>query len=160
VQDHPKQPQFPAMPEVNTANVTSAVGMEETVGRLRARRNSLFTHTVMWVTGLTCMALLLGTLAQAWSNSHLMQQVQVAQQQLQQLQDNHSRLTQQAAHYQNPAVIENEARQQLNYVRPGEQPVIVISSGHSSQQSSGQQKSSSSQQGFWLDWWNTFFGSL
>lgn len=159
MQDHPKQPQFPAMPEVNTANVTSAVGMEETVGRLRARRHSLFTHTVMWVTGLICMAFLLGTLAQAWSNSQLMQQVQKAQQQLQQLQNTHSRLTQQVTHYQNPAVIENEARQDLNYVRPGEQSVIVISAGHSTQQSRGQQKNSSAQQGFWFDWWNTFFGN-
>jgi cell division protein FtsB len=158
VQDRPRQPQFPVMPEGNTANVTSAVGMEETVGRLRARRNSLFTHTVMWVTGLICIALLLGTLAQAWSNSHLMQQVQIAQQQLYQLQSNHSRLTQQVDHYQNPAVIENEARQQLGYVRPGEQPVIVMSSGQQSQQAKGQRRRSTVQQGFWLDWWNAFFG--
>ena len=97
---------------MNSASVTSAIGMGETAGRLRARRSSLFTQTVIWVTGLICMAFLLGTLAQAWSNSQSAQQVQAAQQQLQQLQAHNKVLSKAASHYQNPAVVENEARQQ------------------------------------------------
>ena len=40
--------------------VTRAVGLEETTGRLRARRSSLFTQTIILVTGLVCFAFLLG----------------------------------------------------------------------------------------------------
>ena len=55
----------------NRPFVTRAVGLEETTGRLRARRSSLFTQTIILVTGLVCFAFLLGSLAQAWSNSML-----------------------------------------------------------------------------------------
>ena len=85
MQHQPKKPHFPSRPEGTGPHVTSAVGMEETAGRLRARRNSLFTQTVIWITGLVCLAFLLSSLAQAWSNSQLMQRVQTEQQQLQHL---------------------------------------------------------------------------
>src|SRR6266702_4092358 len=108
-------------PQARTSNsgslVTRAIGLEEPTGRLRARRSSLFTRTIIWVTGLVCMAFLLGSLAQAWSNSQLMQRVQEAQQQTQQLQASHDHLVQPANHYQDPFVIEREARQQLGYIR-------------------------------------------
>src|SRR5439155_18093785 len=103
----------------------SAVGMEETAGRLRARRHSLFNQTIIWITGLICLAFLLASLAQAWSNSLLMQRVQSAQQQLQNQRNHHSDLNKLASHYKDPFVIESEARQQLGYVRPGEHPVII-----------------------------------
>ena len=80
----------------NRPLVTRAVGLEETTGRLRARRSSLFTQTIILVTGLVCFAFLLGSLAQAWSNSMLMRQVQDAQEQTQQLQAYHDHLAQQA----------------------------------------------------------------
>ena len=80
----------------------------------------------MWITGLVCIAFLLATLAQAWSNSNLMGKVQQEQQTLHQAQIEHNRLQQAAEHYRDPAVIESEARQQLGYVRPGEQPVVII----------------------------------
>ena len=144
---------------MNSANVTSAIGMGETAGRLRARRSSLFTQTVIWVTGLICMAFLLGTLAQAWSNSQSAQQVQIAQQQLQHLQAHNKELTKAARHYQDPAVVENEARQQLGYTRPGEHPVVVVGSTDGQQQASKKAAATQAQQSFWQDWWNAFFGS-
>jgi cell division protein FtsB len=91
------------------------------------------------------MAFLLGTLAQAWSNSQSAQQVQAAQQQLRSVQNQNKSLTKAASHYQDPAVVENEARQQLGYTRPGEHLVVVIGSNKA-------------QRGFWQDWWNAFFG--
>ena len=143
---------------MNSANVTTAVGMGETAGRLRARRSSLFTQTVIWITGLICMAFLLGTLAQAWSNSQSAQQVQAAQQQLQRLQSHHTELAKAVNHYQDPSVVENEARQQLGYTRPGEHPVVVVGTNDARQQTTKGQTTKSRQQGFWQDWWNAFFG--
>ncbi len=144
---------------MNSASVTSAVGMGETAGRLRARRSSLFTQTVIWVTGLICIAFLLGTLAQAWSNSQSAQQVQVAFQQLQHLQAHNKELTKAASHYQDPTVVENEARQQLGYTRPGEHPVVVVGSNDAQPQVTKRRAAVQAQQGFWQDWWNAFFGS-
>src|SRR5947209_15373995 len=85
VQNHPRREQSSSSSTRSNANITSAVGMQETAGSLRARRYSLFTQTVIWVTVVICMAFLLGSLAQAWSNSQLAQKVQEAQQQLSQL---------------------------------------------------------------------------
>jgi len=149
---------MPSRPEGSNANVTSAVGMEETAGHLRARRSSLFTQTVLWVTALICVAFLLGSFAQAWSNSHLMQRVQTAQQQLKQEQDHHNYLVQTAQHYKDPTVITNEARQQLGYVRPGEHVVIIANASNQEQQNMLQQGHVVKQQSFWQEWWYTFFG--
>src|SRR5947199_4455436 len=122
MQEHRRRPQIPLRNDGGT-HITAAVGSEETVGRLRARRVSLFTQTVIWVTGLICLAFLLGSLAQAWTNSQLAQKVQQAQQQTQQLQAYHDHLVQVQKHYQDPFVIEKEAREQFGYVRAGEHPV-------------------------------------
>lgn len=143
----------------SSATVTSAVGMGESARRLRAKRNSLFTQTIIWVTGLICVAFLLGTLAQAWSNSQLAQQVYVAQQQRNQLQAHHQSLVQANKHYQDPTVVENEARQQLGYTRPGEHAVVVVGSNDSQQQVSKRRANIQAKQGFWQDWWNAFFGN-
>ena len=129
------------------------------MGRLRARRSSLFTRTVIWVTGLICLAFLLASLAQAWSNSQLMQQVQATRQQLQQLKDHYDNLDRLARHYRDPFVIESEARQQLGYIRPGEHPVVIISSSNPGQQPPPHPSNPPKQQGFWQDWWNVFFGN-
>src|SRR5215467_7385333 len=134
VQEKTQKPQGLTNPENSNPNVTAAVGLSETAGRMRARRSSLFTQTVIWVTGLICLALLLGSLAQAWSNSQLMQRVQAAQQQTQQLQAHHDYLSRLVNYYKDPFVIESEARQQLGYVRPGENPVVVVSSTGQAQQ--------------------------
>lgn len=158
MQEHRRRPQFPLRTDEGSTHITSAVGLEETVGRLRARRGSLFTKTVIWATGLICLAFLLGSLAQAWSNSQLIQQVQAEQQQTQRLSAYHNHLTQQAAHYQDPSIIESEARQQLGYIRPGEHPMVIVSSGSPTEQASPQPTHSSTQQGFWQEWWNIFFG--
>jgi hypothetical protein len=139
--------------------VTRAVGLEETTGRLRARRSSLFTQTIIWFTGLVCMAFLLGCLAQAWSNSQLTQRVQEAQQQTQQLQAIHDHLAQQADHYSDPYVIESEARQQLGYIRPGEHPVVIVGSNQQAQQSTTHPASTPPTENFWQQWWNIFFGN-
>ncbi len=139
--------------------VTKAVGLEETTGRLRARRSSLFTQTIIWATGLVCIAFLLGSLAQAWSNSLSMQRVQEAQQQTQQLQAYHDQLAQQANHYSNPFVIESEARQELGYIRQGEHPVVIVGSNQQEQQSTAHPTSPLAPQNFWQQWWNVFFGN-
>src|SRR3989441_12935412 len=118
-QENRPESQVHSRPANSSPNVTAAVGLEETAGSLRARRSSLFTQTVIWVTGLICLALLLSSLAQAWSNSQLMQRVTSAQQQYQQILDKHDYLTKLANYYKDPFVIESEARQQLGYVRPG-----------------------------------------
>ena len=139
--------------------VTRAVGLEETTGRLRARRSSLFTQTIILVTGLVCFAFLLGSLAQAWSNSTLMRQVQDAQQQTQQLQAYHDHLAQQAQYYSTPFVIESEARQNLGYIRPGEHLVVMISSNQQGQQNTPHTSHPQVIQSFWQQWWNVFFGN-
>jgi cell division protein FtsB len=159
VQSQPRRTRFPSRPAGSSANVTAAVGMEETAGRVRARRSSLFTQTVIWVTGLICLALLLGTLAQAWSNSQLMRQVQAAQQQTQQMQAHHDYLAKLANHYQNPFVVETEAREKLGYIRPGEHPVVIVGSTTQTQQNAPQHTSQPAQKGFWQEWWNVFFGN-
>ncbi len=159
MQQPSKRAHFPSRPEGSSPNVTSAVGMEETVGRLRARRSSLFTQTVIWITGLVCLAFLLGTLAQAWSNSQLMSNVQQAQQQLQQMQDHNTHLQKIAAHYKDPFVIESEARQQLGYVRPGEHPVIILSSANPVQATASQPAAPPVQRSCWQEWWHVFFGN-
>jgi cell division protein FtsB len=139
--------------------ITRAVGLEETSGSLRARRSSLFTQTIILITGLVCFAFLLGSLAQAWSNSTLMNQVQDAQQQTQQLQAYHDHLAQQAKYYSDPYVIESEARQELGYIRAGEHLVVIVGSNQQGQQDSAHTSHSQTAQSFWLEWWNAFFGN-
>lgn len=158
MQSRPRRPNISSRPEGSNVNVTSAVGMEETVGHQRAKRNSLFTQTVIWISGLVCSAFLLGTFAQACSNSQLVQQVQTAQQSLQQARAKHTQLEQAANYYKDPSVIESEARQQLGYVRPGEQVVVIVSIDDRGQQQASKQKSRPQPQGFWQDWWHIFFG--
>ena len=139
--------------------VTRAVGLEETTGRLRARRSSLFTQTIILVTGLVCFAFLLGSLAQAWSNSMLMRQVQDAQQQTQQLQAYHDHLAQQAQYYSTPFVIESEARQNLGYIRPGEHLVVIVGSNQQRQQNTPHTSHPQVIQSLWQQWWDVFFGN-
>lgn len=158
MQNRPRNGKSSLRAEGVIANVTSAVGMEETPGHLRARRNSLFTQTVIWVTGLICTAFLVGTLAQAWSNSFLMQKVQSAQDALHQKQELHDRLQHATNYYKDPAVIESEARQQLGYVRPGEQAIVIVNTGNGQMQATTQSRQTSPQQVYWQAWWKLFFG--
>ena len=159
MQENTQKPRGSSRPESSNPNVTAAVGLSETAGHLRARRSSLFTQTVIWVTGLVCLALLLGSLAQAWSNSELMQRVQATQQQTQQLQAHHDDLSRLVNYYKDPFVIESEARQQLGYVRPGENPVVVVSSTRQDQQTVSHPSRPSAPQSFWQEWWDVFFGN-
>lgn len=154
-----KRAQSTSHPEGSSPYVTSAVGLQETAGRLRARRSSLFTQTIIWITGLICLAFLLGTLAQAWSNSQLMQNVQKAQQQLQQAQGQNAYLRRQASYYKDPFVIESEARQQLGYIRPGEHPIIIVSSTSSTQPTTARATTPPAPQSYWQEWWQVFFGN-
>ena len=142
-----------------TPYVTSAVGIEEPEGRQRARRTTLFTRTVIWVTGLVCLAFLLGSLIQAWSNSQLMQNLLHQQQVTQQLQNEHNQLQQQASRYQDPYEIENEARQELGYARPGEHVVVVANSSTQNQQQASSTSKKPTAQNFWQAWWDLFFGN-
>jgi cell division protein FtsB len=113
----------------------------------------------MWITSLVCTAFLLATLAQAWSNSTLMEQVQKEQLTLNQVKAKHAQLQRAAEHYKDPAVIESEARQQLGYVRPGEQAVVVVNADSQSQKQAGAQKNTVQQRGHWQDWWQILFGN-
>jgi len=158
VQNRTRNPQFSLQPAKSNPNITSAVGMQETAGSLRAKRHSLFTQTVIWVTGVICMAFLLGSLAQAWSNNQLAQKVEAAQQQLSQLKDEQKHLNQMVNYYKDNTVIEREAREQLGYVRPNEHLVIMDSPNTPTQQPASKQTAISPQNGFWLEWWNIFFG--
>ena len=160
MQSRSRKPQFSSRPEGSIANVTSAVGMEESFGLVLARRTSLFTRTLMWITGLVCIAFLLATLAQAWSNSNLMGKVQQEQQTLYRVQAEHDRLQRTVEHYKDPAVIESEARQQLGYVRPGEQPVVIINANNQSQKQAEVHQATIQQQGYWQDWWQILFGNV
>jgi cell division protein FtsB len=158
VQTNSRKQHTPSRPEGSNANVTSAIGMEETAGHLRARRSSLFTQTVLWVTALICIAFLLGSFTQAWSNSQLVQKVQVAQKQLEQTQAEHDRLVQTANHYKDSSVVESEARQQLGYIHPGDHLVVVVNANDQSQQNAHKQVLVGGKQSFWQEWWSTFFG--
>lgn len=158
MQNPAKPPQLPSRSGGTNPNVTSAVGLPETAGRLRARRSSLFTQTIIWLTGLICLAFLLASLAQAWSNSQLIQSVQTAQQQLQHMRQQHDSLTKLVVYYKDPFVIENEARQQLGYVRPGEHAVVVIGANSQEQSTSSHLVNASTAQGYWQEWWSAFFG--
>lgn len=158
MQNRPRRSQIALPGENNGANVTTAVGMEETVGHRRARRNSFFKQTIMWVTGLICTAFLLGTLAQAWSNSTLMQQVQTEQQRLHQMQQHSIELKKLQQQYQDPNEIESVARQQLGYVRPGEHAVIIVSPPQTNADSKQGKSDKQATTGFWQEWWNSFFG--
>jgi cell division protein FtsB len=139
--------------------VTRAVGLEEPSGLLRARRSSLFTQTIILITGLVCFAFLLGSLAQAWSNNVLMHQVQDVQQQTQQLQAYHDHLAQQARYYSDPYAIESEARQDLGYIRPGEHLVVIVGSNQQAQQNADHTSHPQTTQSFWQQWWDVFFGN-
>jgi cell division protein FtsB len=135
------------------------VGIEEPAGRQRARRATLFTRTVVWVTALVCLAFLLGSLVQAWSNSQLMQNLLREQQATQQLQHEHAHLEQQASYYQDPYVIESEAREQLGYERPGEHVVVVVGMQNQKRAPASSSGKGSPTQGFWQAWWDLFFGN-
>jgi len=158
VQEHRRRSASEVRTNESGPLVTRAVGLEETTGLVRARRSTLFTQTIIWVTGLICVAFLLGSLAQAWSNSLLMQRVQEAQQQTQQLQAYHDSLTRQASHFANPFVIESEARQELGYIRPGEHLVVVVGSNQQEQQRAAHTASPQPSPNYWQQWWNAFFG--
>jgi cell division protein FtsB len=158
VRNHPRRPQFPSRIDNSTANVTSAIGLEETVGHSRARRTSLFTHTVMWVTGLICAAFLVATLAQAWSNSQLEQRLQKAMQQYGQVNAHNQDLKRQVDHYKDPAVIESEARQQLNYIRPGEHPVVIVGQNNPPRPKAAANSDNAASQDYWQEWWKILLG--
>lgn len=145
--------------EGKTPYVTSAVGLQEPEGRQRARRSTLFTSTLVWVTALVCLAFLLGALTQAWSNNRLMQDLQQARQKNQQLQKEHNDLVQKARYYQDPYVIEEEARQQLGYARPNEHVVVVVGANNQGSPPASSSTNAPPAQGFWQAWWNLFFGA-
>lgn len=159
MQDSSRSAFFPPRPEGSSPYVTAAVGEEESFGSRRARRTSMLTRTIVWITALICLAFLLATLAQAWSNSQLEQRVQQAQQQLQQTQAHNASLQSLAQHYRQPAVIESEARQQLGYVRHGEHAVVIVNVSSPSAQSTPRHAPPPAPQSFWQQWWNIFFGN-
>ncbi|GCE11099.1 FtsB family cell division protein [Tengunoibacter tsumagoiensis] len=158
MQNNPEHRRKPLRPARANANVTAAIGMEETIGRRKARSHFLFTRTVLGLTALVCLALLLATFVQAWSNSALLQKVQDAQSDLQQKQSQHSQLQTGTEHYKDPQVIESEARQRLGYVRPGEKAVIIVPAEAPQTAAKSPVSADQHKQGYWADWWQLFFG--
>lgn len=154
------KPSHQVRSEGKTPYVTSAVGLGEPAGRVRARRSSLFTQTVVWVTALVCLAFLCGALIQAWSNNQLAQQLQREQQITQQLQNEHHSLTTQASYYQDPYVIEGEARQHLGEARPGEHVVVIVGDNDHNQAQTPSTAHQTASQSFWQAWWQIFFGNI
>ena len=159
VQNRPRKLRRASRSTSQTASVTSAVGVEETIGRQRARRTSIYTRTVMWITGLVCAAFLLATFSQAWSNSNLMEQVQKEQQTVNQVRTQHTHLQKADQYYSDPGTLESEARQNLGEVRPGEQPVIIMNAGNQESSTPQPSRPTPTGQGHWQDWWHVFFGS-
>lgn len=151
--------QSTARSEGRGAHVTSAIGIEDSYGRRRVKRMSLYTRIVLSLTGLICAALLMATLSQAWSNSNLVQETQQQQQSLQQVQHMNQRLGKDAQHYQDPATIESEARQQLGYIRPGEHSLVVINADNKGQSHIQPTTRQIPHPGYWGQWWHIFFGS-
>jgi cell division protein FtsB len=88
----------------------------------------------------------------------LARQVHEEQRDLQQLQTHNKQLTNLAEYYKQPEVIESEARQRLGYTRPGEHAVIFVSAHAQEQQKVQKNNAGAKQQGFWQEWWHTFFG--
>ncbi len=156
--DPPSRPFGQSRPEGKTPYVTSAVGLEGSASQMRARRATLFTRTIVWVTGLVCLSFLIGALLQAWTNSQLMQDLQHEQQVTSQLQRQHIILQQMAQYYQDPYVIESEARQHLGYARAGEHVIIVVGTNDQEPSHPSAPTHHSGAPGFWQDWWNIFFG--
>src|SRR5262245_39781954 len=105
----------------SNGTITSAIGMEESVGHIRARRQFLFHRTIIWATMVICIAFPIGTLWQAWVNSQQLAQLQSSLQTIEQLKQQQALLLQQEQESRDPAFIEKEAREKLGFVRPGEQ---------------------------------------
>jgi len=89
----------------------------------------------------------------------LMQNLLQQQQATQRLLAQHARLEQQARSYQDPYVIESEAREQLGYARPGEHVVVVVGPQNQSRSPASATTHSAPPRGFWQAWWNLFFGN-
>ena len=53
---------------------------------------------------------------------------------------------------------EREAREQLGYIRPKEHLVIMVSPNTIAPQPVPERTVMPVQNGFWLQWWNIFFG--
>lgn len=77
------------------------------------------------------------------------------QHKLDQLQKDNKRLKQQYAQVQSPQFVEEQARDKLFLVKPGEQTIVISSSMFGSSEVS--KPSSSSQQPNWQQWWDLFF---
>ncbi len=74
------------------------------------------------------------------------------------MQQQHNSLTKLEVYYKDPFVIENEARQQFGYVRPGEHAVMVIGANSQEQSTSSHLVNAPTVQSYWQEWWNAFFG--
>jgi cell division protein FtsB len=141
------------------SSVTAAVGFGGGSGANRARRNVLFTRGLIWVTALISLSLLLGSIAQAWSNSRLLEQEAAARAQYEQTLARHDQLQKLVDYYKDPFVIESEARQSLGYVRPGEHRVVIVSPPPSQPPTRPRPAPPASSGGFWSQWWAILFGS-
>nr|BBH93903.1 hypothetical protein KTA_21020 [Thermogemmatispora argillosa] len=141
------------------SSVTAAVGFGGGNSASRARRQVLFRRGLVWVTALICLSLLLGSIAQAWSNSRLLEQEAAARAQYQQALARHDQLQKLVAYYKDPFVIESEARQRLGYVRPGEHRVVIVSPPSTQPPAQRRAAPVASGGGFWSQWWAVLFGS-
>jgi cell division protein FtsB len=139
--------------------------------RLRARvvdwrlryvsRTTLYTRTLLWITGAICVALLVFTASEAWVGHRLQQQVLQAQAENARLRQDALATTQRATRAEAPGTIEDEARA-MGYARPGEQPVAIATTAQPpaapTPRSARAAGGSGAQPGSWLGWWQNLFG--
>lgn len=91
----------------------------------------------------------------------LNQQASVIRQEVAQLRDRNAELRRQMEYLQSPEYVERAAREQLNLVRPGDIPLVVVSPA--GKEPSAEAASAPSQAWpetipNWQRWWNYFFG--
>jgi len=126
--------------------------------RRRRAGTPLLSRTIIWGTAAICVALLIGTLGEAWFGYRMNQRVEAQQAQNAQLQAQNVQLQAQARRLNQADVIEAEARQRFDYIRPGDQPVAVIPVADTPTPTPKLRVPTPVSHNYWSDWWHMLFG--
>jgi cell division protein FtsB len=127
----------------------------------RPRRRAampLLSRTIIWGTAAICVALLIGTLGEAWFGYQMNQRVAAQTAANARLQAQNAQLAAQATRLAQPDVIEAEARQRFAYIRPGDYPVIVIPIANTPALRLRSHSTPPAPQNYWGSWWQALFG--
>jgi hypothetical protein len=126
--------------------------------RRRRGGTSLLSRTIIWGTAAICIALLIGTLGEAWFGYQMNRRVEAQAAANARLQAQNVQLAAQVKHLADPDVIEAEARQRFDYIRPGDYPVIVIPVADTPAPEPKPHPAAPAPQNYWGDWWHALFG--